>query len=343
LTRYHPAGYHATFIINNIVTMRRKMLLLLGLLLCTPLSHASLSHHITQILTHHAPYLNVGIVVENANNGTVYYARNPKRYYEPASNTKLFTASAALLSLGTNYRFDTSISKRGNNLYIKFSGDPSLSKADIEQLLRQAKAKGLTSIKGNVILDTTTFSGPAHPLGWVATDMAYCFGAPIDSVIIDQNCTYLTLFKKGKFAVPAPSDKLPINASGSVSLKPGTDPKTCVFHITDKPDNQVIFSGCLPDRASWGFPLAVPNPTLYAQQLVRQDLTKLGIRLSGQVTIGKQPSQVTVLATHQSDSLQRLMQVMLQQSNNIYAGAITKMIGLHYYGVGSHKAGRQCH
>ena len=319
--------------------MRYILLLIICFTSWTLPSYASLSHDITQVLQHHAPYLNVGILVENANNGKVYYYRNPKRYYKPASNTKLFTGAAALLSLGPGYRFDTSISKLGNNIYIKFSGDPSLRQANILTLLKQAKAKGMTHIKGNIVLDTTTFSGPAHPLGWVSSDTSYCFGAPIDSVIIDQNCTYLTLFKKGKFAIPAPSDKLPINASGSVILKSSKDPKTCVFHITDKPNNQVIFSGCLPDRASWGFPLSVPNPTLFAQQLIRTDLSKLGIQLSGQITIGKQPAHASILATHQSDSLQRLLQITLQQSNNVYAGAITKAIGKHYYGIGSHKAG----
>jgi len=320
--------------------MRCKTLLLLILVLSIYTSYAtSLSHNITQVLTHHTPYLNVGVLVENADNATTYYYLNPKRYYTPASNTKLFTAAAALLSLGPTFRFDTSISKLCNNVYLKFSGDPSLSKNDITHLLQQAKTKGLTHIKGNLILDTTTFSGPAHPLGWVASDMSYCFGAPIDSIIIDQNCTYITLFKKGWFAVPSPSEKLPINASGRVILQPSTNPKTCVFHITDKPDNQVIFSGCLPSRASWGFPLAVPNPTLYAQQLIRQDLTTLGIHLAGKVIIGKQPTDASILATHQSDTLQRLLQVMLQQSNNVYAGALTKTIGLHYYGIGNHKAG----
>src|SRR6478752_5881621 len=47
------------------------------------------------------------VLIENASGSVIYYQRNPTTGLAPASNTKIFTSSAAFGLLGTNYTFQT--------------------------------------------------------------------------------------------------------------------------------------------------------------------------------------------------------------------------------------------
>src|SRR5216117_1237885 len=49
------------------------------------------------------------ILVENKDGSVIYYQRNPTTVQAPASNTKMFTSSAAFGLLGTNYPFQTRV------------------------------------------------------------------------------------------------------------------------------------------------------------------------------------------------------------------------------------------
>jgi D-alanyl-D-alanine carboxypeptidase/D-alanyl-D-alanine-endopeptidase (penicillin-binding protein 4) len=54
-----------------------------------------------------------GILVANAKTGETVYARNPDALLAPASVTKLFTAAAALVTLGADHTFETAVYQRG--------------------------------------------------------------------------------------------------------------------------------------------------------------------------------------------------------------------------------------
>src|SRR5258708_13061582 len=51
----------------------------------------------------------VGIRVVSLADGSVLYERNQDHLFAPASNTKLFTTALALTTLGSRYRFTTSV------------------------------------------------------------------------------------------------------------------------------------------------------------------------------------------------------------------------------------------
>ena len=171
-----------------------KVLFLISI--CT-FSFADLSSSINHLIQEQNPNEKIGVYIQNLQTDEVLYSHNGNVPMTPASTTKAFTAAAAYLSLGPNYHYATTLSTDGRisagvlkgNVYIHFSGDPTLSSIDLDSLIHQMRYRGIRHIEGNVVLDETVFSGPVYGMGWGATDTSNCYGAPITGAIINSDCS----------------------------------------------------------------------------------------------------------------------------------------------------------
>jgi len=105
------------------------------------------------------------ILVENRDGSVIYYQRNPTTGLAPASNTKIFTTSAAFGLLGTNYAFQTRIYINGSlaggvltgDLNLVCEHDPTWNddvfanpRAPLDYIASRIKALGVTNVTGNV-------------------------------------------------------------------------------------------------------------------------------------------------------------------------------------------------
>ncbi len=91
------------------------------------------------------------------------FALDPNAIILPASTEKLFTSSSTLWALGSKYSFTTKIdlapgatvqgSRITGNVYLRPTGDPTLRSIDLDDLASQLRAKGITSIQGDIISD----------------------------------------------------------------------------------------------------------------------------------------------------------------------------------------------
>jgi serine-type D-Ala-D-Ala carboxypeptidase/endopeptidase (penicillin-binding protein 4) len=128
-----------------------------------------------------------GILVQPLYKGQNLYSRDAQKYFTPASNTKLLTTAAALQQLGANFRIRTSVYQDGNNVVrVVGRGDPSFSDTQFVALARQLKAKGITQIE-KLIADDSYFQGDiVHP-SWEWEDVYSDYGAPVNSLIVNQN------------------------------------------------------------------------------------------------------------------------------------------------------------
>jgi len=237
------------------------------------------------------------------------------------------------------------------NLWIYFSGDPSFTKTDLFELIGQLKNLNIKNIQGNIILNTEAYTGSPVPLGVVHDDLAYCFMAPIQSIIINQNCLNISvnLNKNNQpfIIFSDPDDRAYFKINNHLNEVEGDQAlKTCTFYPHMDSANNLTLSGCLPARKNLNFSFAIQNPNDYAKFLILKSLQAAHINFTGQVEIQNQrpqsppiSNQLKIIATHSSDDLENLLKTMLLTSNNIYAGSITRAIGKAYYGVGSNKAG----
>src|SRR5690349_2667937 len=130
------------------------------------------------------PNASVGVIVLDANTGETLFESRAKEPFPPASTTKLFTTAASLLSLGTNYQFQTAVKidkkalqkdKLKGNLYVQFSGDPSLTISDLKQLMTDIKTAGIRQISGNIVIDDSRFQAPDYPMGWTWNSMVWYY------------------------------------------------------------------------------------------------------------------------------------------------------------------------
>ena len=107
----------------------------------------------------------VSILIKNIKSGETLVSINPDVARKPASVMKVFTAYAALLDLGTGFKWPTKIYYNGvyvkgdidGDLVVKSFGDPTFSSRDIPRMAKRLSALGIHSISGDVVVDRSFF------------------------------------------------------------------------------------------------------------------------------------------------------------------------------------------
>ncbi|NMG09412.1 D-alanyl-D-alanine carboxypeptidase/D-alanyl-D-alanine-endopeptidase [Brasilonema sp. UFV-L1] len=134
-----------------------------------------------------------GLLVQPLSSTQTLYSRDAQKYFTPASTTKLLTTAAALQQLGANFRIRTSVYGGGNGvLYVVGRGDPSLTNEQLTVLAHQLKQKGIGTVNQLIADDTYIRGDIVHP-SWQWEDIQSDYGAPINSLILNQNVSNIRL------------------------------------------------------------------------------------------------------------------------------------------------------
>ncbi|STY30221.1 D-alanyl-D-alanine carboxypeptidase/D-alanyl-D -alanine-endopeptidase [Legionella wadsworthii] len=305
------------------------------LLALSTLSHGiSIQGEVDKLIKHINPNVNLGAVVFDLTSGQTLYSRNPQRLYIPASNLKLFSEAAALMVLGPDYRFKNQLSVSGGkiqqgilqgNVYVKLSGDPSFNRNDLKTLLSTLKEWDINTIQGNVFIDSSLAEVDPYPPGWLITDLSYSYGAPNAPVMVDSNRLTVTVnpgVKAGDPAVVEVDD-----GGGGILLNnqatTNNNTKGCGVGFSLDKDNHLTVRGCV-GIGQWAIQqrLAIKNPLLYAQAMIRDQLAKTHIQINGEVQLGKTPPGSLIIATQYSKPVSQLMADTLKPSDNLYADSL---------------------
>ncbi|MFB9216598.1 serine-type D-Ala-D-Ala carboxypeptidase [Vibrio sinaloensis] len=266
---------------------------------------------------------------------TLLSTHNEDQYFPPASTLKVVTALAAKLELGEQFHFVTQLEKSRRDVTLRFSGDPTLTTADLKQMFTQAKKNGLTAIQGDIWLDNSAFSGYDRAVGWPWDILGVCYSAPSSAITLDENCVQASIYTEAnnKTRVYVP-EHFPIYASTKVRsvTKEEQESSQCSLELISSPDNHYQLQGCLVQRSK-PLPLkfAVQNSELYTQRMLHNVLHQLDIKLSGHIRVGQPPDKGKVLVTHSSAKLNVLIDEMLKKSDNLIADNLTKAIGSKFF------------
>lgn len=337
----------STSFVKKSPTIVKKILSFLFLSLLCLSTFASLSTDI-QSLTKKYKITNasIGIAVQRTKSGQSLYQYHANKEFTPASNNKLFTATAALLTLPSNFTFNTSVYANplkinnhtiNDNLYIKFTGDPSLTSSQLSNLIQKLKRTGISKVNGNIILIANRFSGQPYPQGWSNADTDYCYAAPASSMNLNKNCMVISVNStgNGKSTVKRLINTQSIQIVNALKLVSNKEARSCAFkpYMTDR--NVLHLTGCIPNQAETRMSFAIINPALKTLNMVKDALQEKSIKLSGTVKIGNLPSGLSVIADTSSASLNYLLKHMLLHSDNLYAESLARSVGYKINGVGS--------
>ncbi|GGI75246.1 D-alanyl-D-alanine carboxypeptidase/D-alanyl-D-alanine endopeptidase [Legionella impletisoli] len=332
----------------NIIALKRTVtkLSLVFLLLVTNFVYAaSLKEDLDSLIAMELPQASVGVVIKDLGRGQTLYEQNPNKLLSPASGMKIFTAAASLYRLGPQFHYETSLLKDDRNIYVRFSGDPSLTKENLTQLIQSLKKHLIQTIAGNVVIDDSKFKPPYYAAGINYDDLGWYYVAPSSAVILNENKESFEFVSpktighpvKIQSKNPNPPVKLINNL---ISVSHAKERNHCNFNIDIRPNNTLKLYGCLPQyKQVRHLALAIPEPSLYAKEVINEALKNSGIELQGKIIIGKTPGHATLIASHQSPELVKLVGHMLKESDNVYADSLTKLLGYSLTREGTYKQG----
>jgi D-alanyl-D-alanine carboxypeptidase/D-alanyl-D-alanine-endopeptidase (penicillin-binding protein 4) len=121
-------------------------------------------------LDEHIPLSAVSVFVQEIGDARLRIAYQPSKPMNPASTMKLVTTFAALELLGPDYRWKTEAYADGpvaagvleGNLVLKGYGDPKITIEQFQSFIAALRATGLTTIRGDLVLDRSYFAPPPH-------------------------------------------------------------------------------------------------------------------------------------------------------------------------------------
>ncbi len=306
---------------------------------------------------------NISIDVKDLNSNKSLASFQSNKSLSPASSVKLFTTAIALDKLGEDYTFDTELRYSGmieagtlnGNLYIIGSGDPSLGSdqmdaglrinALLEKMLQAIKAVGINKVNGHIVSDVSCFDSAVIPPSWPWIDLGNYYACGAHGLNLHENLYYLFFDQSPKI--------------GATPDCCGTDPDipnlTFINELEtagpNSGDNAYIYGapytytkfirGTIPaGNGSFKIKGSIPDPPLLMAQLLKKELEKSDIQISGsaRTSFAKSPKGNS-LFIHESPGLQDIVNRTNLKSVNLYAEILLKTLGKEFKQDGSFNQG----
>jgi D-alanyl-D-alanine carboxypeptidase/D-alanyl-D-alanine-endopeptidase (penicillin-binding protein 4) len=296
----------------------------------------------------------VTVQVRSLDDGTVVFARDADELLNPASNVKLFTAAAALVRLGTEYRFETEFltdpdfkDGKAKTLFIRGKGDPTVSTERLYGMVTELVHAGLTKELQDIVVDDSWFDAERTPPGFDQEygDKAYL--APTGALSLNWNTVgvYLrpgeALGAKAAVEIEPNSDYFVLDADVTTGTK--TQRRFTVSSSVDKDRvrEKIEARGVVPfEKGSWSAWKKIDQPGLYFGFTVRELLRQRGVKVKGRVRAGLVPPGQKMLHVAQSETLDIVLKKMNKHSSNFVAEQLIKTLGAEGRGApGSHAKG----
>ncbi len=307
-----------------------------------------------------------GVAVQSAQTGEYFYLRNENKAFMPASNMKLFTTAAALLGLGSDYRFVTRLMAHGlisaegvleGDVIIRGCGDPSLSgrwengkiTAVFERWADSLQARKINTVTGKIIGDSRYFSDGRIGAGWAWDDLVDYYAAQISALTFNDNCIDIVYNPGDSLGAPGRYALYPDTRYVQIVNRVKTNQRTRLGFWRNPGSNQIFCDGTVSlktrDRRDW---ITVENPSKYAATVLREVLLSRGIRvldeaydideLSGYLPVEYKTVQ---LASHTSPTLSEIVSEVNKESNNLFAELLLRTIGRELESDGSAAGGEK--
>lgn len=287
----------------------------------------------------------------------------------PASTLKIVTTGAALMNLGSNFRFETKLQYDGTldsisgilqgNLYITGGGDPTLEskyfkdeKDSLTTTDRWAlflKSKGIKKITGSIIGDAGIFDENTIPSQWIWADIGNYFGAGASGLTYHDN-TYSLHLKSGIAGSEVNIESISPAINGlqlvNTLIASGKDDNAFIYGAPYS--NYRLIQGSIPpNKNKYEIDGAIPDPALFCAQELKNSLKNFGINCNGQTTTTRIQNESgnaaeiakKTLFTNFSPELSEIVYWTNLKSNNLYAEHLLKYLTYKKSGFGKESEG----
>ena len=314
-----------------------------------------------------------GVLVVDAATGETLYELNADRFFQPASNAKLFTTVLAMTRLGPGYRFHTTLETYGTldrggilrgDLVLVGRGAPDLSNRKypyrdkvetdgppekaLAELADAVIAKGVKEIEGDVVANDSYFDNERYPPGWEVDDIPFGFGAAVSAIAINDNTMTVEVHpatRSGALALFT-FEPWPAFYAFDSQITTGAPGSETRFDLVWEPGSrQIGVSGSLPLGAKPArLEFAIQEPAEYAAALLKWLLERRGVRISGEARAKHAPARAAaegaaVLAERLSPPLLEVIRVVNKLSQNLHAELLLRTVAKVETGIGSREAG----
>ena len=282
----------------------------------------------------------VGVYVQDADTGEVLAAIHDAEPFMPASNMKLLTTGAALVVLGSQYEFRTTLERAGDTLVLRGSGDPALADPDllasmgmgVEDILDgwvgAVRDSGPAPIE-KVIVDARVFDREfVHP-SWPKDQLNRWYAAEVAGLNFHTNVLsfYLARDEPGQpprvTIEPAAPWLTVYNRARTVD-----DGQNTVWVARPLTSNDMTIYGNLRQTLSEPILVAVHDPPAFTGRLLARRLESAGlghpvVRVAGPGDEPPAGAQITAVRS----TLKMIVRRCNVDSHNLYAEALLKTLG----------------
>ncbi len=270
----------------------------------------------------------ISVSVKNAKTGKVLYEYNQNKYLHPASALKLFTMAAAYDQLGGDYQYRTQLFKdKNNNIYLKLSGDPTLTTSDLTNLFKELKSKYKINVN-DVVIDPTVIDNSQWGTGWMWDDDTSKYLPKYSPFTINGNIINISLKPSKNNTFPEIKNKSDYQITIVNMLKNGDKNNIRIVRQPWIQSDMVYLKGTIKT------PLTVQLPV---NQLERNFKTQLQSALKtakispkGTIKVAPMQEHTELILEHVSKPLDTIVSKVLKDSNNLYAEMIFKTSGAKF-------------
>jgi len=284
----------------------------------------------------------VSFAIVDVESGRVLAGQNPDTPRSPASTIKVVTTFAALDMLGPAYTWHTRAAIRGTldagvlegDLILQGGGDPYMTLERWWSFARALRARGLRSIRGDIVIDDTAFALPPGDPGEFDGRPNRSYNVVPDAMMVNfQSIEFrvvpdLGLGRVDVIASPAPANLSIENhvrfAAGRCSGEAGR----VDFKVASPRWDRVVFSGALSPRcAEQTFTRVLLQPATYAFGTFVELWHELGGDFSGALRIEAAPADSSPLLSFDSLTLGEIVRLTNKYSSNLMARHLLLTMG----------------
>lgn len=268
----------------------------------------------------------IAIYIKDVKSGNVVFSMNEKAPMLPASTLKIITSSAAVDTLGADYKYETKLYKSTNNdLYLKLSGDPLLESSDLDKLIESANSKSI--VPKTFYVDDSAFDKTEWGEGWQWDDSLNPLMPKFSSYNINKNLlkVEVTPTSQGASAKLTVKPFYPLTFMNLVTTDTTSPTSVSIDSDNTIAPNMLNIFGTVSKLTNVILP--VPNARMNFILRLENSINSKKMEYYGAIKNAKLPDKNVYLVDEIEHPIEDMLPLILRNSNNFVAETLFKSAG----------------